>query len=69
MVAMSTETLDRLEEHVDSIGDLITALQSQNRKLTSQVNNLLQERTSLIAKHKSTSERVKLILNKLKEKK
>ena len=69
MVAMSTETLDRLEEHVDSIGDLITSLQSQNRKLTSQVNNLLQERTSLIAKHKSTSERVKLILNKLKEKK
>ena len=69
MVAMSTETLDRLKEHVDSIGDLITALQSQNRKLTSQVNNLLQERTSLIAKHKSTSERVKLILNKLKEKK
>ena len=66
---MSTETLDRLEEHVDSIGDLITSLQSQNRKLTSQVNNLLQERTSLIAKHKSTSERVKLIPNKLKEKK
>ena len=66
---MSTETLDRLEEHIDSLGDMLTTLQHKNRKLSTQINTLLQERTNLIAKNKSTSERVKQILNKLKEKK
>ena len=66
---MSTETLDRLEQHVDSMGELLGALQKQNLKLTGQINSLLQERTSLIAKNKATSDRVRHILNKLKESK
>jgi uncharacterized protein (TIGR02449 family) len=67
MVAMSTETLDRLEDHVHSLGDLLTSLQQQNLKLNHQINSLLQERTALIAKNKATGDRVRNILNKLKE--